>query len=168
MAIIAEPGGGGGPGEGDIAGNVQVESRAADNQAGHTVSAAGTVEGPFEVLTESNGDFVISDAPADTYTITANSSGFLAASCADVIHAADALTSLDSVSLLAGDIDDSGNIDVTDAVAIGSVFGSTTPGEVADLNADGVVDVLDLVLMGVNFGQTSAGNPWVCQLPTEL
>ena len=70
--------------------------------------------------------------------------------------------------MLAGDIDDSGNIDVTDAVAIGSVFGSTTPGEVADLNADGVVDVLDLVLMGVNFGQTSAGNPWVCQLPTEL
>jgi hypothetical protein len=53
-------------------------------------------------------------------------------------------------------------------VAIGLVFGSTTPGEVADLNADGVVDVLDLVLMGVNFGQTSAGNPWVCQLPTEL
>ena len=166
--IIVEPGGGGGPDEGDIAGNVQVESRAADNQAGHTVSAAGTVEGPFEVLTESNGDFVISDAPADTYTITANSSGFLAASCADVVHAADALTSLDSISLLAGDIDDSGNIDVTDAVAIGSVFGSTTPGEVADLNADGVVDVLDLVLMGVNFGLTSVGNPWVCQLPTEL
>jgi len=169
--IIVEPGGGGGPDEGDIAGNVQVESRAADNQAGHTVSAVGTVEGPFEVLTESNGNFVISDAPADTYTVTADRAGFLAASCVDVVHAADALTSLADVALLAGDVfddDDAKVIDIADAAAIGLVFGSTTPGEVADLNADGVVDVLDLVLMGVNFGQTSEANPWVCQMPAEL
>jgi len=170
LEVVVVEDGGGGPGDGDIAGNVQVEARAADNQAGHTVSAAGTVEGPFEVLTESNGDFVICDAPADTYTVTADRAGFLAASCVDVVHAADALTSLAGVTLLAGDVvdDEDKVINITDAVAIGLVFGSTTPGEVADLNADGVVDVLDLVLMGVNFGQTSAGNPWVCQLPTEL
>ena len=75
------------------------------------------------------------------------------------------MTSLTGVTLLAGDIDGNGTIDITDAVAIGAAFGSTTPGEVADLNTDGIVDVLDLVLMAVNFGQTSAGNPWVCQTP---
>ena len=151
------------PGAGDIAGNVTVESRAADNQAGHSVTAEGGVAGTLTTATEFNGDFLISDAPADTYTVTARSPGFLAAACADVVHTSEALTSLESVSLLAGDIDDSGEIDITDAVAIGGVFGSTTPGEVADLNADGIVDILDLVLMAVNFGQTSAGNPWLCQ-----
>jgi hypothetical protein len=164
LEVVVIEDGGGGPGEGDIAGNAQVEGRAADNQAGHSVTALGTVAGPFAVSTDLNGDFVISDAPADTYTATANSPGFLAAVCADVVHAADALTSLESVTLLAGDIDDSGEIDITDAVAIGAVFGSSAPGEIADLNVDGVVDILDLILMSVNFGQTSAANPWVCQL----
>ncbi len=165
--IIVEPGGGE-PGAGDIAGNVQVEGRAADNQAGHTVTAVGVVAGALEALTEANGDFVISGAPADTYTLTADRPGFLAASCADVVHTSEALTSLSGVTLLAGDIVDLGVIDISDAVAIGAVFGSTAPDEVADLNADGIVDILDLVLMAVNFGQTSAGNPWLCQVPTEL
>jgi hypothetical protein len=31
-----------------------------------------------------------------------------------------------------------------------------------------VVDILDLILMSANYGQTSDGNPWVCQLATEL
>jgi adhesin HecA-like repeat protein len=165
--IIVEPDGGE-PGAGDIAGNVQVEGRAADNQAGHTVTAVGDVTGALAAVTGSNGDFVISDAPADTYTMTADHPGFLAASCADVVHTGDALTTLADVTLLAGDLVDLGVIDISDAVAIGAVFGSTTPGEVADLNADGVVDILDLVLMAVNFGQTSAGNPWVCQSSPEL
>jgi hypothetical protein len=165
LEVVVVEDGGGGPGDGDIAGNVQVEARAADNQAGHTVAALGTVEGPFEVLTESNGDFVINDAPADTYTVTADRAGFLVASCVDVVHAADALTSLAGVTLLAGDIvdDEAKAIDITDAVAIGSVFGSTAPDEVADLNVDGIVDILDLILMSVNFGQTSEANPWICQ-----
>jgi len=75
------------------------------------------------------------------------------------------LTSLAGVTLLAGDIvdDEAKAIDITDAVAIGSVFGSTAPDEVADLNVDGIVDILDLILMSVNFGQTSEANPWICQ-----
>jgi hypothetical protein len=77
------------------------------------------------------------------------------------------LTTLADVTLLAGDINDSREIDVADAVAIGTAFGSTEPG-VADLNLDGSVNVLDLILMGANFGQTSTGNPWLCQLATEL
>ena len=163
LAVIVTEGGGGEPGAGDIAGNVQVEGRAADNQAGHTVAAVGDVTGLLQTLTEANGDFLISDAPADTYTMTASRAGFLAASCADVVHTSEALTSLAGVELLAGDINGDDTIDIADAVAIGLVFGSTASGEVADLNADGVVDILDLILMSVNYGQTSAANPWVCQ-----
>ncbi|MFC1975395.1 cohesin domain-containing protein [Chloroflexota bacterium] len=167
--IIREDGGGGGNGEGDMIGNVKVEGRADDNQAGHSVNAMGDLGGELGTVTDANGDFLIEDAPADTYSLTANSAGFLAAACTGVEHVADALTTLADTTLLAGDIDDSGTIDITDAVAIGSAFGSTEPGEISDLNADGVVDILDLILMSVNFGQASVDNPWLCQSPaTEL
>ena len=166
----------GGPGKKDIVGNVKVEGRADDNQADHQVMAVGELDdNDLMVTTDANGDFLFDNAPADTYTLTANRDGFLAATCADVVHGSD-LTTLDDVVLLAGDIaGDDGNggvgddvIDITDAVAIGGAFGSTASGEVADLNADEVVDVLDLILMAANFGQTSVDNPWVCQQDTEL
>jgi len=155
------------PGPGDIIGNVKVEGRPADNQAGHPVTAVGTLNNSLSDTTEANGDFWIDNAPADTYDLTVDSPGFLAAGCEGVIHTVDTLTDLADVTLLAGDIDDSHTIDITDAVAIGAVFGSTDP-QVADLNADGIVDILDLILMAANFGQTSISNPWVCQLAIGL
>jgi hypothetical protein len=153
----------GGNGKGDIAGNVFVEGRAADNQVGHNV----TVDSK-EAQTDANGHFVITQVPTGVYTAAAQYAGFLAADCANVSHSTTDLTVLQDVTLLAGDIDGSRAIDITDAVAIGAVFGSTTPGEVADLNDDGVVDILDLILMAANFGQTSDDNPWVCQLQQQL
>ena len=155
------------PGDGDIIGNVKVEGRADNNQAGHTVTAEGSLGGLLSDDTDENGDFSINDAPADTYTMTADSPGFLDAACAGVVHTVDALTTLADVQLLAGDINDDDVIDITDAVAIGAAFGSTA-GELADLNLDGVVDILDLILMSANYGQTSEGNPWICELTTEL
>ena len=146
------------PTDSGIVGNVKVQGRADDNQAGHSVQD----ETDLFTLTDTNGDFSFPDAEFGTYTLTANSAGFLAATCTDVDHSSDP-TVLESVILLAGDLDDSGEVDITDAVAIGTVFGSTEPDEIADLNVDGEVDILDLILMSVNFGQTSAGNPWVCQ-----
>jgi hypothetical protein len=146
---------------------VTVEGRAADNQAGHNVTAAGDVGGVLAAITDSTGNFLINNAAADTYTVTAERAGFLTATCDGAVHLADALTTLQPVTLLAGDIDGSGEIDITDAVAIGAVFGSSA-GEVADLDDSGSVDVLDLILMAANFGQTSVGNPWVCQLGVEL
>jgi hypothetical protein len=162
LDLIIREDGGGGNGEGDMAGNITVEGRAADNQAGHSATAEGDLGGEFGATTEADGHFVIEQAVADTYTLTDNSAGFLAAVCEDVAHSEDALTELADVELLAGDIDDSGEIDIVDAAAIGLVFGSTEPGEVADLNVDGEVDILDLILMSANFGQTSDANPWVC------
>lgn len=141
----------------DIVGNVKVEGRAADNQAGHTVTGDG-----LSTTTNANGDFVLAGVEFGTYSFTADSAGFLAATCDSVVHES-GLTVLANVVLLAGDINGDNAIDVADAVAIGSVFGSTASGEVADLNVDGVVDILDLILMSVNYGQTSAANPWVCQ-----
>lgn len=160
LSVIIRPDGTG-DGEGDIVGNAIVEGRAADNQAGHTITATDAATTTLTTTTAITGSFLFDNAPAGTYSVTASRSGFLSATCEGVVHTADALTTLADVVLLAGDIDDSGEIDITDATAIGAVFGSTGP-EVADLNDDGVVDILDLILMAANFGQTSAGNPWVC------
>ena len=156
------------PRDGDIIGNATVEGRAADNQAGHTITAAGDLGGELSDDTDENGDFFIDNAPADTYTLTADSPGFLAATCEGVVHTTDALTTLADTTLLAGDIDGNGEIDIVDASSIGVVFGSTDPAEVANLNADAEVDILDLILMAANFGQTSAGNPWVCEADPAL
>lgn len=103
-------------GDSDIAGNVTVEGRASDNQAGHTVIATGDLGGELTDETDSNGDFLINNAPADTYTLTVDSPGFLATTCEGVAHTTDALTTLEGAVLLAGDIDDSDEIDITDAV----------------------------------------------------
>jgi len=130
------------------------------------VSAIATDE--VSATTDTNGDFTIDAAPSGMYTLTANSAGFLAAVCAEVDHSYYALTELEDAFLLAGDIDDNRVIDIADAVAIGAVFENTGSGIIADLNADEVVDILDLILMSANYGQTSDGNPWVCQLGTEL
>jgi hypothetical protein len=142
----------------EISGNVKVEGRTDDNQAGHTV-VDDTV---LSTTTDALGDFIFGSVEFGTYNFTADSAGFLAATCSGVIHDTGP-TVLNDVVLLAGDIDGSNAIDITDAVAIGMAFGSTDPGEVADLNVDGVVDILDLILMAVNFGQSSDANPWVCQ-----
>jgi hypothetical protein len=141
----------------DIVGNVKVEGRAADNQAGHTVEGDG-----LSTSTDADGSFAFAGVEFGTYTFTADSPGFLAATCEDVVHAS-GLTILADVVLLAGDINGDNVIDVADAVAIGLVFGGTEPGEIADLNVDGVVDILDLILMSANYDQTSLGNPWICQ-----
>jgi hypothetical protein len=141
---------------GDIVGNVMVEGYAADNQAGHTILAES-----LTATTDAGGNFTLNGAPFGVYTLTADSAGFLDAVCQNVNHTGKP-TTLANVTLLAGDLNDDDVIDIADAVAIGAVFGSITPGEVADLNVDGLVDVLDLILLAANYGQTSAANPWVC------
>ncbi len=141
---------------GGISGNVKVEGRADEQQAGHVINSD-----TFSTVSDSKGDFSFNDIDFGVYTLTANSPGFLAATCVDVSHTA-GNTLLQNSILLAGDIDDNGIVDVVDAVAIGTALGNSTAGEVVDLNSDNGVDILDLILLSVNFNQTSVGNPWVC------
>ncbi len=143
---------------GDIVGNITVEGRLGDNQAGHIITNGADLfaTSGFE------GSFSLASVAPGSYTLTADSPGFLAATCQNVTHGTE-LTILNRVLLLAGDINGDDIIDITDATAMGNVFNSDTPGEPADLNADSLVDVLDLVLMAANFRQSSADNPWVCQ-----
>ncbi|MBI1877515.1 MAG: hypothetical protein HYR94_04670 [Chloroflexi bacterium] len=143
---------------GNLSGNVQVEGRASGSQAGFSILIN---ELGLAATTTPGGDFAFADVEFGPYTLTANSPGFLSATCTGLTHSSES-TNLAGVTLLAGDLTGDGLIDVADATAIGLASGSA-PDVAADLNGDGGVNVLDLILLAVNFGQSAADHPWVCQ-----
>jgi len=91
-------------------------------------------------------------APAGTYTVLASASGFLGAQSSVTIVGGEAST-LPTISLLAGDIDNNNVIDQFDAMTIGMSYNSADPVS-ADLNSDGVINVLDLELLAHNYRAT--------------
>jgi hypothetical protein len=152
--MVAEPA----PQRGSLFGQVQVEGRASGSQANINLLIN---ELGLAVAAAPGGEFTFTDLDFGAYTLTASSPGFLRATC-NLTHQSE-LTTLTGLTLLAGDLNDDGVIDVADAAALGLTIGSAGPGAVADLNVDGTVNVLDLILLAVNFGQSAAAHPWLCQ-----
>jgi hypothetical protein len=83
--------------------------------------------------------------------------------CSNTVNLGDAGAAVDvdtmigsggTITLLAGDADNDGDIDNTDAALIGSNY-STNPGDDQDINGDDVINILDLVHVGRNFGEVS-------------
>ena len=62
-------------------------------------------------------------------------------------------TTLPTITLLAGDIDNNNVIDQFDAMTIGMSYNTSTPPG-ADLNNDGIINVLDLELLAKNYRKT--------------
>jgi hypothetical protein len=91
-------------------------------------------------------------APAGTYTIVATASGFLSAQGSVTIAGGSAST-MPTINLLAGDIDNNNVIDQFDAMTIGMSYNVAEP-VAADLNSDGVINVLDLELLARNYRDT--------------
>src|SRR5262245_23703132 len=148
--------------QGTMGDKITVEGRAEDNQAGHQVMALDFSGRVFTSQTDPRGEFLLEDIQAGSYTLIASSPGFLSATCTSVTYT-DSNIRLNEVILLAGDLDNSGEIDMVDVVKLGAAFGQTGPAEGTDLNADGRVDILDLILLAANHGQTAIANPWLCQ-----
>jgi hypothetical protein len=107
------------------------------------------------VLTDANGDFSLS-APAGSYTVVATAIGHLKAQGSPTLTAGET-TTMQTVSLPAGDIDGNDVIDQFDAMTIGFNYGLSEPAD-ADLNNDGVIDVLDLELLAANYRLSGALN----------
>jgi carboxypeptidase family protein len=92
------------------------------------------------------------EAPAGGYTIVATASGFLSAQ-GTVTITGGAASTMPTINLLAGDIDNNNVIDQFDAMTIGMSYNTADPVS-ADLNSDGVINVLDLELLAQNYRQT--------------
>ena len=91
-------------------------------------------------------------APAGTYTVRATADGFLSAEGSASLTGG-STTTMPTISLLAGDIDNNNVIDQFDAMTIGMNYNATTPAA-ADLNNDNVINVLDLEALASNYRET--------------
>ena len=91
-------------------------------------------------------------APAGPYTVFATASGYLSAQASITLTDGNT-TTMPTISLLAGDIDNNNVINQFDAMTIGMSYNSATP-TAADLNNDGVINVLDLELLAANYRET--------------
>lgn len=132
---------------GTLAGDVNASKPVTVNVYNADSSLAGTV------AANPDGTFTLSLAPG-TYTAIASAEGFLDAQGAPVITSGNT-TTLSTISLLAGDIDNNGVIDQFDALTIGMGYNTGVP-SAADLNNDGVINVLDLELLAANYNQSGA------------
>jgi len=103
------------------------------------------------VTANPDGTFSLT-APAGTYNVFATASGFLSAQGSVTLTSGNAST-MPTISLLAGDIDNNNVIDQLDALTIGMNYNTASPAA-ADLNNDGVINVLDLELLAGNYRET--------------
>lgn len=105
------------------------------------------------VVANADGTFTLTLAPG-TYTAIATAEGFLDAQGAPTITSGNT-TTLSTISLLAGDIDNNNVIDQFDALTIGMSYNTASPAA-ADLNNDGTINVLDLELLAANYNQSGS------------
>jgi hypothetical protein len=103
------------------------------------------------VIANADGTFSLT-ASAGTYTAVATASGFLGAQ-GSVTLSNGATSTLPTISLLAGDIDNNNVIDQFDAMTIGMNYNTAIPAA-ADLTNDGTINVLDLELLARNYRKT--------------
>jgi hypothetical protein len=106
-----------------------------------------------EVTTDATGGYSFSNLAPGSYVIKVIAPQHLGASLPVTIDPTGQVISLQPLTLLAGDTDDNGVIDLSDAGMIGANYGldgSLVP--LADLNHDNIINIGDLVIIGINFG----------------
>lgn len=103
------------------------------------------------VAANTDGTFSLSSS-AGTYSAVASAPGYLRAQGSISITSGNT-TTLQTISLLAGDIDGNDVIDQFDALTIGMNYNGSAP-TAADLNNDGTINVLDLEVLALNYRQT--------------
>lgn len=111
--------------------------------------------GTTTTTTDANGNFSFT-APAGTYLVRATAQSFLPAEGDPALFPGQT-TTMQTISLISGDIDGNGVIDQFDAMTIGMNYnGSNVP--VADLNNDGIINILDLEILALNYRANGALN----------
>jgi hypothetical protein len=105
------------------------------------------------VTANGDGTFNLS-APGGPYTAVASAPGYIKAQ-ASISLTNGNTTTLQPISLLAGDIDGNDVIDQYDALTIGINYNGSAPAA-ADLNNDGTINVLDLEILARNYRQAGS------------
>ncbi|MBN1583751.1 MAG: immune inhibitor A, partial [Anaerolineae bacterium] len=127
-------------GQATLSGKVLLQGRS--NHSGTIVQ----IDGGATVTTQADGSYSL-NAASGAHTLRFTHASYLAHELTT------SATNVPQVTLLGGEMNNDGCIDILDLTAITSQFGSTTPDPAAaDINGDGIVDIVDIVLVAKNFG----------------
>jgi hypothetical protein len=128
----------------------------APDNAGITVQLLAGETPVSDVVTGADGAFAFNEVAAGAYTIRFVAPLHLAATLPVNVDGSGQAIDLGTISLIAGDTDNDGKVDILDATFVGANFDVGVPPAPnnADMNHDSQVNISDLVLVGSNFGQT--------------
>jgi hypothetical protein len=116
------------------------------NGSGNLISAA----------TNKNSDLVVSLAPG-TFSLAVSKNGYLPAQRTGIQLISGQTATLSTITLIAGDINGDGEINLLDLTIVSSNYGMSADFDLrADLNGDGAVNIFDLVLVAANLGKSGA------------
>lgn len=120
------------------------------HHAGITVTATGPVT--RSALTQSAGDFVLSQLKAGDYDLRADVARYLPGCTTASVTSGQMLT-LAGTTLRGGDANDDDVINIGDATLVAANFGQAVPpaDSRADINADNTVNIRDLAILGGNY-----------------
>ncbi|MBL8162333.1 MAG: endo-1,4-beta-xylanase [Anaerolineae bacterium] len=143
-----------------IAGVVSYQNR--QDNSGISVELLSTDYTPLaQVTTTATGVYQFTDVPSGAYIVRASAPGHLGVLRTVQIAGDGEIIDLDTDTLVAGDTDNNGRIDLLDASFIGANFNLQAPPAPAmvDLNFDNQINIGDLVLVGTNFGMIMPAAP---------
>jgi hypothetical protein len=106
-----------------------------------------------ELTTDTTGGYSFSNLAPGSYIVKVIAPQHLTAAQTINVEPTGQVVTLERLTLMAGDTDDNGVIDLTDAGMIGANYGldaALVP--LADLNRDNIINIGDLVIIGINFG----------------
>jgi hypothetical protein len=144
---------------GSIAGLVAYQNR--PDNSGITVKLLGMGNAVItEVTTSADGAYTFPELPIGDYTLELLAPQHIAVLKSVPVESANSTVQLND-QLRAGDVDDSGVIDMADITLLGANFGLETIPEIgnADLNADGWINISDLSLAGGNLDLAAPSLP---------
>ena len=135
--------------KGTVMGKIMLQGRMTYEGTSVTVGALPPV------TTSSDGTYTVQNVPQGQHGIRAEKVGYLSAE-GDLSIVGDSETkTLATVTLLAGDLNGDGTINLFDLVLISTTFGKQDTASLrSDLNGDGTVNLFDLVLVGNNLYQS--------------
>ncbi len=147
------------PVNGTATGTVILQGRTDNSGAQVTAWQAGSpITGD---VTAAGGGYSLS-LPAGTYSMTVSMASYLTEQVDNVVVASGGLTPLPDITLLGGDVNGDGTVDILDLSAIGAKYGlsSGDPGfdPAMDINSDDIINIQDLSLAAANYGQTRTVN----------
>lgn len=130
-----------------------------------TLYKAGTEDIVKQVDTELDGTYTIEVEP-EKYDVVVTKESYLEYKVTNVIVSRGRDITLDDISILAGDIIKTGEIEIDDLVALNDNYGAIEQEEKLekakyDLNEDGIVNKLDRNILKANYGKKNTEIQWV-------